>query len=78
MGVLVAIDVGDKEACALQSPDLCFGLAGDFLLAHAAEQDGGDEVRQGRPKALAVAADKRGYGGGWQNRNAVGQHDMTA
>ncbi len=78
MGVLVAVDVGDVQAGALQVLDLGLGFAGNVSLVDGAADERLEEVEIGRAEGLAVGAEQGGDGFGVRDGNAVDEDEVTA
>lgn len=78
MGVLVSIDVRDRDTGLLQLADLSLGLSFDVALANMTTQQGMYEGQKGRAKAPSVRTDQRWNLRRIGRRYTVGENDMAA
>ena len=78
VGVLVGVDVGEGDALLLDALDLGEGFARDVGCGDFADEDGEEEVGEGRAEGFAVGAEEGGDGFGRRERDAVGEDDVAA
>lgn len=77
MGVLVAVEVRDADAGALEFFYLGQGFALDVCFVDAAAEQGLDEVDKGWTEGFAVGAKERGDGFWCGGRRTVGKDDVA-